>query len=215
MELDQKIKFAYDKSKDIWCLLNKGKSSDNSPFPTKVYEKLVDEVGDNPSEETTSIFIDKYLFENKYNIAEIIKQYEIDSDKAFEIFIKRAEEIFGLKLEKEVTAYLTINNRCPYNIGENYFFVRISRESPTSTVMHELWHFYTWYKFGITDETVLGKQKYNDLKEALTVLLNVEFPDLLNGKKDFGYPQHQELRAKILALWQEKPDIEFVWKSLI
>lgn len=215
MEQNQKIKFAYDKSKDIWCLMNKGKSSDNSSFPTKVYKKMVDEMGDNPSEETTSVFIDKYLAENNYNTAEIIKKFEDDSTKPFETFTKRAEEIFGLKLEKEVTAYLTVNNRCPYNISENYFFVTISHESPTSTVMHELWHFYTWYKFGITDESILGKQKYNDLKEALTVLLNVEFPDLLNSKKDFGYPQHQELRAKILTLWQEKPDIEFVWKSLI
>jgi hypothetical protein len=40
--------------------------------------------------------------------------------------------------------------------------------------MHELWHFYTWYGLGVDQEERLGKEKYNDLKEALTVLINIE-----------------------------------------
>jgi hypothetical protein len=81
--------------------------------------------------------------------------------------------------------------------------------------MHELWHFYTWYKFGEDEQERLGMEKYNDIKEALTVLLNVECEHLLpEGVTDYGYPQHQELRKEILSLWQENPDIDFIWKKL-
>ena len=54
---------------------------------------------------------------------------------------------------------------------------------------YNLWHFYTWYGLGADQEQKLGKQKYNDLKEALTVLLNVECKDLMpEGVSDGGYP---------------------------
>ena len=45
----------------------------------------------------------------------------------------------------------------------------------------------------------IGKEKTGDLKEALTVLLNTEFNDILE-KKDEGYPDHQKLREYILYL---------------
>jgi hypothetical protein len=57
------IDFQYNKEKDIWCILNKGKSSNNSKSPTKIYEKLVSFCGDNPTEANTSVFIDKYIFD--------------------------------------------------------------------------------------------------------------------------------------------------------
>lgn len=49
-----KITFIYNKEKDIWCLLNKGRSSVNSQNPTNQYEQLVEKYGENPSEEKTS-----------------------------------------------------------------------------------------------------------------------------------------------------------------
>lgn len=77
--------------------------------------------------------------------------------------------------------------------------------------MHELWHFYTWYKFGFEWEEKLGKEKYNNLKESLTVLLNVECVNLLKEKVyDNGYPQHQELRKNILKIWNKNKDIDYL-----
>ncbi len=82
--------------------------------------------------------------------------------------------------------------------------------------MHEYWHLYTWYKFGVIWEEKLGKQKYNDIKESLTVLLNIECKDLFpENKKDIGYPQHQELREKIIKIWNETKDIDKLWVELI
>ena len=84
------------------------------------------------------------------------------------------------------------------------------------TVMHELWHFYTWYALGVDQEERLGKQKYNDLKEALTVLINIECKDLLKkGVEDKGYPQHQGIRQKILKYWETDRNLKNLWEYLV
>ena len=55
-------------------------------------------------------------------------------------------------------------------------------------------HFFEHYWDGI--EKQIGINKTDDLKESLTVLLNLEFKDLW-FKFDQGYPNHQELRKFI------------------
>ena len=53
------------------------------------------------------------------------------------------------------------------------------------------------------------------MKESLTVLLNVVCGDLFpDNQTDLGYSQHQEMREKILKLWTEKQDIEYVWNGI-
>jgi len=209
-----KLRFEYNKERDIWCLLNKGKSSINSSLPTGVYEKLVKFSGENPDEIKTSEFIDIYLKENNLDVSNFIENTEKDFKEISGKFMKRAEDIFGLNLEKEIKVFVTINERCPYNIKENWFFVSISKENPVSTIMHELWHFYTWEKFGEEYLNKIGSEKYNIIKESLTVILNLEFGDLL-PVKDFGYLNHQELREKITSWWQEKADVEYVFNKSI
>ncbi len=211
-----KLNFTYHKEKDVWCLLNKGKSSINSPFPTLAYTQLILSFGDNPSELNTGIFIDQYIQENEYNVSEYIKDCQKDFNFISKEYQQIAEKVFNVSLDSEITVYLTVNNRCPYSIEQNWFFVSISKKIPTVTMMHELWHFYTWYKFGVTWEEKIGKQKYNEIKEALTVLLNIECKDLLpEGVTDMGYPQHAELREKILLWWSQNPDIEDIFEKSI
>ncbi len=197
-----KLEFKYSKEKDIWCLLNKGKSSINSPFPTKVYEKLTGFAGENPEETKTSEFIEQYLKENNLNIPEFLVKTQKDFEKISNEFKERAEKVFGVSLDKEITVFVTINNRCPYSIKENWFFISISKENPVLTIMHELWHFYTWEKFGQEYLDKIGAEKYNIIKESLTVILNLECKDLL-PEKDLGYPNHQELREKI-SMWHKE-----------
>lgn len=211
-----KLSFEYNKEKDIWCLLNKGKSSNNSPTPTKVYSELISVYGENPDESSTSIFIEQYLKKNNCDISEYLKKYQQEFDVISRQYKKIAEKVFNVSLDEKITAYLTINNRCPYSTEENWFFVSVSQNSPTRTIMHELWHFYTWHKFGASAVEKIGVKKYNDTKEALTVLLNVECKHLLpEGVEDTGYPQHQVLRNKILELWTQNPDIDYVWKEAL
>lgn len=210
-----KIQFEYNRDRDVWCLLNKGKSSNNSPLPTKVYEELIDFAGENLNKENTSAFIDQYINKNSFNIEKSIQDCEKDSLMFLENYKKIAESLFKVSLDKDVTAYLTVNTRCPYSVEENWFYISVSNVVPRMTIMHELWHFYTWYKFGSYEEKI-GKQRYNDAKEALTVLINVECKDLLpEGKEDRGYVQHKELRDKILQLWSENKDIEKLWDNIV
>lgn len=209
------IFFTYDRAKDIWCIANKGKASNNSPKPTKIYELLEAKHGSNPTEETIGGFINSYLQENNISTLESINQYEAEWREVADEYHQRAEAIFEIKLPEEITVYLTINNRCPYNIAENLFYASFPSESVRLTIMHELWHFYTWYGLGVDQEEKLGKETYNDLKEALTVLLNEECADLMpEGIRDNGYPQHSELRTEIQKLWTEKRDISWVWNKI-
>lgn len=211
-----KVTFDYNKEKDIWCLLKFGKSSTNSTSQTKAYKMLVDKKEENPTENETSIFVDKYIADKKINIQEYITNYQKDWDTISNQYKKVAERVFNVSLPEDIIAYLTVNDRCPYNIKDNFFLVSVPCSSMRNIAMHELWHFYTWYKFGVVWEEKLGKQKYNDLKEALTVLLNVECGELLSvGKQDNGYPQHKELREKIVQLWNKTKDIDKLWLVLV
>ena len=210
-----KLNFCYDKEKDTWCLLNKGKSSNNSPAPTNVYSELIDKYGIDPDVQKVSLFIDEYLKEKGYDINDLILKCEKDFNNISSSFEQIAERVFNVQLNTEITVYLTINNRCPYSIEEKWFFVSISQNTVIKTLMHELWHFYTWEKFGTSEVSRLGVKKYNDIKEALTVLLNVECKDLLpEGSVDTGYSQHQELRQRILDLWSKEKDIQKLWTEL-
>lgn len=209
------VQFQYSKEKDVWCLLNKGKSSNNSQNSTKQYEQLIAEYGENLTNDNVSSFIEHYKLTNSINPQEFIEKYQKDWATASSEFQKRAETIFKVSLPKDVVGYLTVNSRCPYSINESYFFVAMPTISSRRTVMHELWHFYTWYGLGTDQEAKIGKQKYNEIKEALTILLNIECKDLLTeGIVDYGYPQHQELRQQIVEFWNRDKDINKLWAHL-
>ncbi|HVY67885.1 MAG TPA: hypothetical protein VHA30_03250 [Patescibacteria group bacterium] len=211
-----KISFTYNREKDIWCLLNKGPSSINSPTPTKQYDQLVAEYGPGPTGEMAGKFIEQYLAKNKIDVQEYAEKFRQEWAGIAAEYQKRAEAIFGVSLPADITAYLTINGRCPYNIEHNYFYVSMRPLSAGKIAMHELWHFYTWYGLGAEQEEKLGRQKYNDLKEAFTVLLNAECRDLFPaGAEDGGYPQHKALREKILLYWGKDRNIHNLWSYLI
>lgn len=212
-----KLTFTYERDRDIWCILQYGKTSLNSPLPTKIYEELIKEQGDTPSVKNTSMFIDSYLSTHHINTEQMRDTLQQKWDTISSLYQKKAEEIFGITLTNDVTVYITINDRCPYSIEEDMFFVSLAYpHAANKTAMHELWHFYTWYKYGVEWEAKLGESKYNELKEALTVLLNVECKDLLpEGISDRGYPQHQELRARILELWSKEKNMDTLWQTLV
>jgi hypothetical protein len=212
-----RIIFKYNQEKDIQCLLKYGKGVTFYPTPTKEYEQFVKDFGKEATENEAKIFIKKLIIDNNINIDEIVLKYQNEWGEIADEFYKIAERIFDISLSSDITAYLTINDRCPYSIGNNYFFVRVQKKLwVKKTTMHEMWHFYTWYKFGITWEEKIGKEKYNDIKEALTVLLNVECKNLLpKDINDEGYIQHKELREKIIELWKETKNIDIIWNSLV
>lgn len=211
-----KISYTYNKNKDIWCLLKKGKSSNHSPQATETYEQLIKSYGDNPTKEEVSEFIDDFFIKNEIDPYKIADGYQKEWDLISDEFKNIAENIFNISLPDNIKAYLTINQRSPYSIENNFFYISLHNTSPRRVTMHELWHFYTWYGIGINQEEKLGSQKYNNLKESLTVLLNTECKNLLpEGVLDKGYPQHKETREKISKFWDKNKNIFDLWEFLI
>ncbi len=211
-----KLQFAYDIDKDIENFI-KGTRSINSKKPTKFQLAFSEKYGDNFEAEKVKAFIEERNKEIGFDAQKEIIVAEKRWRMIEPTFIERVEKIFGISYPAFlITAYLTHNERCTYNIGQNYFFVKIGSESSNNTIMHELFHFYTWHAFGkrLLDEGLL-RSAYNEIKESLTELLNLEFSDLLNGKPDTGYIRHQEMRTKIRALWGRQKDISFLIKELV
>ena len=199
-----KLYFAYDIEKDIDNFI-RGTNAVNSKKPTKFQISFSEKYGNNFEPGKVKAFIEEQDKINSFDSRKEIITIEERWENVELNFIERVEKIFGISYPAPIiTVYLTHNERCTYNIEENYFFVRIGSEFSTNTLMHELLHFYTWHAFGkeLLDEG-LSKLTYNDIKESLTELLNLEFFDFMNGKQDAGYLQHQEMRTKIREMWQE------------
>ncbi len=213
-----KITFKYDIDKDVENFVKSTKSI-NSKEPTKLFLLFSGEFN-NPTvvnELDVKKFVEDYLQKNNINIQEKTEELQSRWDTIQAESIIRLERIFKIKYPiNEVIAYLTTNERCTYNTKENYFFVNLNNAQSNRTVIHELFHFYTWHTIHeeLTNKGVTAIQ-YNDIKESLTDLLNVEFKDLLDGAVDKGYPQHQEMRANIRSLWEIEKDINKLVLNLI
>lgn len=211
-----KLKFTYNLDKDIDNFIN-GTQAVNSKKPTNFQNLFSERYGDNFEKEKVKAFIEEQDKINGFYVDKEVVVVEERWKNIEPIFIERVEKIFGISYPAPIiTVYLTHNERCTYNMEKNYFFVRIGSEFSNNAIMHELLHFYTWCTFGkkLLDAKI-SKLAYNDVKESLTELLNLEFSDLLNGKPDTGYPQHQEMRAKIREIWKIKKDIPALIQKLI
>lgn len=208
----ENLRFTYDKEKDVACLLDWGKGSNNSTTATSQYNQLIAQYGANPTTLDVEEFVDVYMDEQQINHTQCALRFQHEWNAIAGEYHKRAQQIFGVALPKKITAYLTVNSRCPYNIHEGYFLVAMSARSANVIAMHELWHFYTWYGLGVGEEERIGRAKHNELKESLTVILNEECGDLYpKGMADLGYPQHAQIREEIRELWRANKDIKTLW----
>jgi len=202
------LNFKYDIREDAENI----KIAKNRFSGSKTYDLVVKKYGENFTEEQIYYFINDYLKENEINPEERLKIIEQQWNKISDAFFKKAEEIFKIKLPYDfVNVYLTISHCCSYSIQKKLFFVNIASESSNRIIMHELLHFYTWEVSGreIKEKNILSEEKYYDLKESLTELLNIEFKDLLNkGERDAGYTPHQEIRSLIKKWWTNDKDIK-------
>lgn len=200
-----KLNFKYDIEKDIENFIKSSKSV-NSKKLTKAMEEYVDKYGQVFESDNLREFINEKL--GNIDLEKVLTEITDNWLKIESEFISRSEKIFGCTYPiEEVTVYLTLNSRCTYNTAEKYFFVSIPRaDISNSIIMHELFHFYTKEVFG----GVIHPEKYNEIKEALTVILNIEYADLMGDHKDEGYSQHGGIRQKVLDLWSEGKNLKEV-----
>jgi hypothetical protein len=122
-------------------------------------------------------------------------------------FFSRILKITGKELSGSYIAYVTTLGICPYNPKENWFMVSLYYNLPKalSTLGHELMHLHFHEHYFHEIEKQIGLEKTHNLREALTVLLNLEFQDLW-FIKDEGYAEHKELREFISEEWTKEKD---------
>ncbi|MBI2024768.1 MAG: hypothetical protein HYT03_01585 [Candidatus Harrisonbacteria bacterium] len=208
--------FYYDLTKDVENFTKSTKSVNRKNYTEfqNLYTKIN---GENFDVEKIKHFIEEHIKTNKIDVEKEINSIRNKWLKIENVFIERAEKTFGIKYPAgTITVYLTNNERCTYNTQENYFFVKIGSQFSNNIIMHEIFHFYTYYAFGKKLlEDGIAKDLYNDIKESLTELLNIEFSDLMGGEIDKGYPQHQEMRGKIKKLWLKDRSIKNLIDELL
>ncbi|MBU3907366.1 MAG: hypothetical protein KKA64_03895, partial [Nanoarchaeota archaeon] len=87
--------------------------------------------------------------------------------------------------------------------------------SDIATSAHEIMHIQFHNTYWNDVEKEIGEEKTAHLKEALTVLLNVEFSRDFWFVDDRGYPMHQELRKFIEKEWKKEKDFGILLKKCI
>lgn len=209
-----KLKIQYDINKDIENFM-KGQKAVNRPSSTEVERVYNDRFGEF-NVGNLSRFIDEYTQEENYDMPVVIDRFTQEWEKTEEEFERRSSTLFEIVYPLEsITAYITINNRCTYSIEGGFFFLSVRAKSVGASIMHELFHFFTHAMY--TDQLQklkLAPSRYNEIKESLTVLLNTEFKDLMGEAVDKGYPQHKDMRAKILNLRESGCSIVEIFTAL-
>ncbi len=206
--------FSYDLQKDIENYKRASRST-NSRTPTEMETRYRAEYGSEFEDHKLEAFVSQLIVEQGLDLSIQTKLISAAWQPIEVEFFKRVELIFGISSPlDQIKVFLTTDSRCSYNIDHGYFFVCASRPFQNRTIMHELLHFWTWWKFHLEVESGrMTKECYNDVKESLTELLNVEFQDLLDGARDGGYPQHQKLRIVINKTWLKEKDINLVFEA--
>lgn len=208
------IIFKYDLQKDIENFL-KSSSAVNSKKPTKLQRLHMEKYGTEPQAENAGSFIAEYQQSNQINIGQRLENIEEDWRIVERQIIERMEKLFGMKYPDDITVYLSSNSRCTYNIADNYFFVHIESTHSNGTIAHELLHFYTWLALHTDlEQKGISAERYNEIKESLTELLNIEFVGLLGDYHDDGYSQHADMRKQVRDLWLAHHDLNKVLENL-
>ena len=204
-----KVTFKFDKEKDLWNHWHKSnwKSSwaDFKIHPGikkicegKKFEQCKDEL---------EVYLSKLQESNLIQIeVSSLEKYWREIEKEF---FKRMDNLMKKNFDNDIIAYLTTLGVCPYDPDEPSFMFSFFYSLPhqLQTCGHEIMHLYFHKFYWDKVKSQIGKEKTGDLKEALSVLLNVEFRDLWFAK-DYGYESHKELRDFILKEWKEEKDFE-------
>jgi len=218
-----KVKFKYDLKKDAWSWVLIAKSQKRLAELKKDWRKEVEFI---PKE-----LLDKILKENSqraeilvYNhlishpqklirqlvIREQLRSLEKVWRKIEKEFFRRLEQITKKPVfRKEFKCYLTTGFMCPYDPRDNSFMISMWHSIPwnITTICHEIFHLQFLYYYEKYCRKLISQRKLDDLKEALTFILDTDFKDLLISE-DRGYPAHKELRKKLKEIWKKDKNFD-------
>jgi len=223
-----KVTFHYDYKKDAWSWVLIAKDKKNlwglnwkqqvSFIPESLLKQIL-----RSNKKVAESLVQNYLKTRpKKNIRRIImKEQLICIEKVWrkieKIFLKRLEKITQKPIfAKKIKCYPTTGFMCPYDQKNNFFMISLWHNIPSNiaTICHEILHLQFLYHYEKYCRKTLSKEKLEDLKEALTFILNSDFSDLLLIE-DRGYPAHQKLRREFKKVWlQDKNFNRFLDKII-
>jgi hypothetical protein len=199
------VNFTYNPEMEVTTLRAGLTSAYNSSSTTFALEAQAAGIDFMSPEQVSAFCRDKIANENiqinKY-IEEFQAAWNPVEDRATSVFQRMFETNWD---PNEVTAYLSLGTRCPYNTAKRYYFVSVAGNvlNPVSTSLHELSHFYAHATLETQFKEANKSEYFGNYKEALTILLNEEFANVME-KRDVGYPQHSQLREWILSKYTGK-----------
>lgn len=217
-----RVVFRFNKDEDlknIWKACNSGasyghdfKKSISKNIVELCYNKDYNEVKDKLSDKLKNIHTSKITHE-------IVKSANSSWKTIEKEYFKRMDKILKRKFPNfTITGYLTSIRKCPYDYNKKKPSFKFNMFSPIPEILHtaghEIMHFYFHYYYWKYIEKEIGYEKTGDLKEALTVLLNLEFRDLWFVEEQ-GYPNHDKLREFIDEEWKKKKDIDVLLKKCV
>jgi len=200
------VSFVFDKEMDINNIWNAVNSSSQygHDFVKSINPKIVELCKNVPLETVRGNLkeIRKEIHDSVV-IEEILHAVRKSWKNIEEEYIGRVER-FTLRpfFSGNVTGFGTSINKCPYNPREKTFFFNIfsSIFHIIQTSAHEIFHMQFHEYFFDEISKKIGSQNAHDIKEAISVILNLEFKDLLIVE-DKGYESHREIREFIVREW--------------
>jgi hypothetical protein len=218
-----RVSFNYNVKKDAWSWVLIAKSRRRLKELKKDWQKEVEFI---PKKLLDKILIknrkaSEYLVYNhlishpKKSIRQlVIKKQLLSLEKVW----RKIEKEFFKRLEKitekptfirEFKCYLTTGFMCPYDPRDNSFMISMWHSIPwnITTICHEIFHLQFLHYYEKYCRKYISERKLDNLKEALTFILDTDFNDLLLSQ-DKGYPAHKKLREKLKRAWQGDKDFD-------
>ena len=159
-----------------------------SSLPVQFRDSLKGATNDDAAKKIISDFLSENLEGRKAKYSLIGKEMELSWVKQGHVIEKKLQKLYDNPVPfKTLKIYLSSLPICPYNYEKGWImvFAGTKVERRLQILTHELNHFMFYYYFGYLRKE-LGKEKFESLKEALTIFTNPE---------EKGYPAQQKLRT--------------------
>jgi hypothetical protein len=207
-----RVKFSFNKERDLFNIWETASAkSYGYDFSSRMPKELVEFCRKNSYAKSKKFIYNFFSSIYKSGFIDIhVNSLNKSWKKIEKEYFKKLETITGRKLKrKRINAYVTIAPRCPYDPKEGSFMVNFFANLPMNlqTAGHEIMHIHFHENYFEKIKNEIGYEKAHDLKEAMTVLLNIEFKNLWYIP-DNGYESHKKFREFIANEWKKEKNFD-------
>ncbi|MDI6780383.1 MAG: hypothetical protein QME25_09420 [Bacteroidota bacterium] len=208
-----KVLFNYRQEKDIENIIIGLETVSRGRQPDKEITEIIKHCGPRPSKIDIQEYL-KHRWEGKEKILNFItsqlQEYWNTIEEDYFYHLTDRMQLMSFYNINNLTGFLSTRYGCGYKIDAEWFAVSVHHSTLRNALiaMHEIMHIFfhkQWWQF-CADKGVPAKNIW-DIKEAVTVLLNLWFKDVLVDI-DLGYNEHTELRHLIKEWFLENRNFE-------